>query len=338
MIAPTDRRVIEREAVDAHEFAEGIATRSAPVVLRGQVAAWPAVAAGRGGHRALADYVARFAGGAPAETLVGPPEIGGRFFYRDDMRGLNFKREQIPLRRLMVELLRIADQSAPPALYANAATADEHLPGWAEENRLAFDPGGPARLWVGNATQVATHYDRSPNIACVVAGKRRFTLFPPDQIANLYIGPIDRTIAGPPASMVDPDAPDLTRYPRFSDALKHAQVAELEPGDALFIPSLWWHHVRAFGAINVLVNYWRDDAELPSPFVALVHAMMSVRDLPHAEKTAWRSWFDHYVFGANADRAADHLPDFIRGVLGPPSAERTKQLRAYVMGSLHQEG
>src|SRR3546814_12307007 len=57
-------------------------------------------------------------------------------------------------------------------------------------------------------------------------------------------------------SLVDFAAPDLARFPRFAEALRHAQVAELGPGDAVFIPSMWWHHMEALDAFNVLVNYW----------------------------------------------------------------------------------
>ena len=37
-----------------------------------------------------------------------------------------------------------------------------------------------------------------------------------------------------------------------------AQVALVEPGDTLYIPPLWWHHVESYG-FNVMVNTWYDD-------------------------------------------------------------------------------
>jgi hypothetical protein len=339
--AATTNRVIERGAVDAATFRSEVASGHVPVLLRGQVAHWRAVAAAKQGDRAIAEYLAGFGGGKPLEVLIGPPEIGGRFFYRDDMAGFNFQRQHVPLPNLMGELLKLAEQDvAPPhAIYANAAAAPEHLPGWAEANPLDLPPADAVpRLWIGNATQVATHFDASPNLAVCVAGRRRFTLFPPEQVANLYLGPLDNTLAGPPNSMVDPDAPDLERYPRFTEALTHAQVAEMEPGDALFIPAIWWHHVRAFDRINVLVNYWWAYDSSATPFVALVHALMSVRDLPPEQKLAWRAWFDHLVFGDDADRAAAHLPAHAQGVMGPPSRERTEKIRHYLLMTLSGRG
>ena len=76
-----------------------------------------------------------------------------------------------------------------------------------------LDPGVLPRLWLGNSLRTATHFDYASNIAVHVAGAKTFTLFPPDQAANLYPGPLDFTPAGEPISMVDFDAPDLVRYP-----------------------------------------------------------------------------------------------------------------------------
>ena len=129
------------------------------------------------------------------------------------------------------------------------------------------------RIWVGNASRIAPHYDMAANVAVVVAGRRRFTLFPPEQIANLYVGPVERTVAGQPTSMVDPDNPDLDRFPRFAEAQRHAQVVELGLGDAIYIPPMWWHHVRAEGALNILVNYWFAQSADRYPFAALMLAL-----------------------------------------------------------------
>lgn len=330
---PIRTRIAERGAVDAATFAETVVGAGAPVVLRGQVRDWPAVRAGASGDRAMAGYLARFGTGPALDVMIAPPAAEGRFFYNDDLTGFNFRRQPVPLPQLLHELIRLAEERVepPPALYAGSATAPTHLPGWQAANPLDLPTGGAsARLWIGNASRIAPHYDESDNLACVVHGRRRFTVFPPDQIANLYVGPLDRTIAGPPSSMVDPDAPDLDRFPRFAEAARHALVAELGPGDAIFIPALWWHHVRALDPLNVLVNYWWLQGEGGSPFPALIHAMMSVRDLPPAAKDAWRAWFDHYVFADGNGGAADHLPPAARGILSPASAARTERIRGFL--------
>jgi hypothetical protein len=323
--------IAERPAVDAATFAAEVMTAAAPVVLRGQVADWPAVAAGRGGPAAMAQYILGFDTGAPAEVLVGQPAIEGRFFYSNDLSSFNFQRHQAPLATLLGELVRLADAPRPPALYAGAAAAGQHLPGWSDANRsdLPLD-GATPRIWVGNATRVSTHFDASPNLACVVAGRRRFLVFPPDQLPNLYVGPLEHTLAGQPVSMVDPDAPDLDRHPRFAEAMRHARVAVLEPGDAIFMPALWWHNVRAEGALNVLLNYWWDRDPQAAGIAALAHALLALRDLPAAERAVWRGWFDHYVFVADPALVAGHLPSQAQGVVGPPSPARTARLKQFL--------
>jgi hypothetical protein len=134
--------------------------------------------------------------------------------------------------------------------------------------------------------------------------------------------------------MVDVGAPDLARFPRFANAMDAALVADLEPGDAIYIPSLWWHDVSAHGPLNVLVNYWWGQQAAASPFAALIHALHAIRDMPPGEREAVRGWFDHYVFGPDASAAADHLPFAARGVLGAPSPERSDMIRGYLRRAL----
>lgn len=333
MTTPADHapRVAELSAITPAQFADEVVPAYRPVVLRQLAAGWPAVAAGRSSPRAMADYLLDYDRGKPATVLAGAPAIGGRFFYQPDLRGFNFERASVLLRVMIERLMAEADNPAPPSLYAGSAPAEESLPGWTDANPLPLGtPGATPRIWIGNASRVSAHFDVSSNIAVVVAGRRRFTLFPPEQTANLYVGPLDMTMAGQPTSMVDIEAPDLQRFPRFVEAQAAMQVADLEPGDAIFIPSMWWHEVRATGPLNVLVNYWWGQQGDASPFPALIHALLAIRDLPDGERDAVRAWFDHWVFGPDARNAAAHLPDHARGVLGPPSPERTRMVRDYL--------
>jgi hypothetical protein len=178
-----------------------------------------------------------------------------------------------------------------------------------------------ARIWIGNAIVTPAHFDESENIACVVAGTRRFTLFPPEQAGNLYIGPLDYAPTPTPISMVDFSAPDLARFPRFTQALEAALVADLAPGDAIYIPALWWHHVQSSAPLSILVNYWWKAAPQPglpapaaTPMQAMIAAMDALRALPPAQRQAWAALFAHYVFDAGVDPAA-HIPAHRHGVL-----------------------
>ena len=325
----------ELEGGDHAGIAAAIAAADRPVAIRGLAAAWPAVAAAWEGDEAIAAYLSARDNGRPLTVLVAPPEIGGRYFYDDAMRGLNFGTEKMPMSALLDRLLAMRGQPVAPGLYAGSTPAPESVAGFAAENPLPVDTQGvDPRIWVGNASRIAPHYDMADNIAVVVAGRRRFILFPPEQIANLYVGPVERTVAGQPTSMVDPDNPDLERFPRFAEAQRHALAADLVLGDAIYIPPMWWHHVRADGALNVLVNYWFGQPGDRFPFAALMLALHSIRDLPDPERQAWRAWFDHYVFGEGARHAAAHLPAHARGVLGPPAPARDAMMTSYVAGMI----
>jgi hypothetical protein len=330
-------KIREYMRADRAIFETEIAESGQPAVFRGLVSHWPAVSAGKAGASAMGDYLKSQESGTPAMTLIARPEEGGRYFYSNDMAGFNFETRQITLSKVIDKLHAIADDPNPIGIYAGSAEAKEVAPAFASENIMPLlPPEKSPRLWLGNASRVAAHYDTSRNIACCVAGRRRFTLFPPAQIANLYIGPLEHTMAGPPASMVDFANPDYDKYPKFRDAQNAALVVELEPGDAVFIPSLWWHHVESFGPFSLLANFWWNVTEARSGFEAMALAMLDIRDQPPAEKAAWKDFFDHYVFGADAAKAADHLPERWRTVSGPASQARADQIESFIIEKMQK--
>ena len=325
--------VEEIGALSPEDFARDVRPLFRPVVIRSAAQDWPLVQANARGPDAGLALVEQYDSGAPIDIMVADPGEKGRFFYADNMRGLNFRRERGSLAGLTRNLRQLANETEPPAIYAGATELARHLPGFSEAHPFPLaDAVGNAtpRIWMGNATQVATHFDLSDNFAVVAVGRRRFTLFPPDAVSDLYVGPLDVTLAGQPVSMVDPLAPDLDRYPRFRAARERALVADLEPGDAIYIPTLWWHHVAASAPINILVNYWHNDARQGGGFLALVHAILAIRDRPEPERAAWRAWFEHMVFGPEAPVSAAHLPAHAQSVTGPPSPERDAMMRRFI--------
>lgn len=328
-----ERHGLTPDALDPALLAAG-----RPLVLRGLVKAWPMAQAGAASAQAAVDYLRRFARPDPVVATVAAPESGGRFFYTQDQQGFNFRQERVPLPVVLDTLLKYQDEATPPAIYVGSTTIDTWLPGFRAENDLDLGAHMPlASIWIGNRTRIAAHQDVPDNIACVVAGRRRVTLFPPEQLRNLYIGPLDRTPAGQAVSLVDFAEPDLAQHPRFAQALEHAQVAVLEPGDAVLIPSLWWHHMEGLAPFNVLVNYWwrQSPAHMDSPMNALMMALLSVRDLPAHEREHWREVFRHYVFDADDDTAAHIAPD-ARGALAPMDETRARELRARLLQRLNR--
>lgn len=336
MLNHTPAAVREWRAVDAATFKSEILPSGQPAVLRGVASHWPAVRAGMESPQAMGRYLLGFDGRAAADTMFGDPSIRGRFFYNEELTGLNFQRRPQPLAQSVEQLLSLIDEPDPPALYVGAVPAPAALPGLARDNVLDLvAPNVVPRLWLSNRVTVQTHYDLSLNVACVLAGRRRFTLFPPEQLVNLYVGPLEFTLAGQPISMVRLDDPDLDRYPKFREAWQHAQVAELKPGDALFIPYMWWHHVESLSAFNALFNYWWDDepAWHGSPFEALIHGLLSVRTLPPERRELWRLIFDHYVFQTGGDPVA-HLSPRQQGIQAPISPQLAELMRAHLANLL----
>ena len=318
----------ERDDVTPDVFRNEIMPAGQPVVMRGLVEGWSLTQAASDPD-ALLGLLRNSAGDAPVSVSRIPGAARGRFFYQDDMRKLNFEMRRVPM---AVFLDRLRSGVTNETLYMGSSPVSTCAPGLADALPLPLIPDGTEpRLWIGNPTVVSTHHDASSNIACVAAGERTFTLFPPEQLRNLYPGPMEHTPAGPQLSLVDISAPDLERYPRFANALKTARAATLRPGDAIFIPPLWWHDVRAHSPINVLVNFWwrhRPEAVTSverEPIEAFVLSLLALRQLPEPEREAWRAMFDYFIFKTDGEPMA-HLPDEYRGVLGPIDPARAGQI------------
>ena len=309
-----------------------------PVVFRGLVSDWPLVQKSRISAEETDSYLRNAYDGSPVTAFVTEQNVQGRIFYTEGLGETNFRQIKTDLGWVLDRIREHEDDPESPVVYMGSMALAYCLPGIREANSLSL-PGVEAtvRIWIGNRSRVAAHYDVPENIACVCAGTRRFTLFPPDQLANLYVGPIDFTPAGQSISLVDFDQPDLDRYPRFAEALECAQASELEPGDAIYIPSMWWHHVEGLESLNILINHWWRSSPnyLGAPQDALLHAIMSIRDLPAEQRDAWRGIFDHYVFNSDTT-AMEHIPADRRGVLGELDENDARKLRTALRNNLNR--
>lgn len=319
---------------------EALVAAGEPVVLRGIARDWALVQAGLHSTQQAMAYLRGFEAGVPVPYSFGGPEIDGRPFYTADFTQLNVEVRRGLLTQVLDEIAATLDAPRPPTYYVASLLIDRALPGFAQYNDAGLAGQGidaSASIWIGNRVTASCHFDTPDNLACCAVGRRRFTLFPPEQIDNLYPGPLDPTPGGQVVSVVDFDRPDFTRHPRFRDALASARTVVLEPGDAIFIPSMWWHHVRSLEPFNVLVNYWwrSSPSFIPSPLPALQHAMWALRDLPVREKQAWAAIFDYYVFGPG-ERAGQHLPDAARGELAPFDETQARRTRAQLLARLNR--
>jgi hypothetical protein len=319
---------------------EDLLAAGRPTVLRGLVRRWGLVEAGLRSVDDAMSYLRSFYNGKVLSASFAPPGVAGRLFYNEDFTRLNFEARRTTLGDVLDEIRAHLDEENAPTRYIGSTLIDAYLPGLRRDNDLglaALGVDAPPAIWIGNRTIATCHYDAPNNIACVAVGRRRFTMFPPDQVGNLYPGPMELNPGGQVVSLVDFSDPDFGKFPDFRAALAAGYAAELEPGDAMYVPSMWWHHVEGLSSFNTLVNYWWSSApkHIPSPMSSLYHALWAIRDRPEAEKQAWRQIFEYYVFGPSS-RAVEHLPEKARGLLGPVDESRARQIRAMLLNSLNR--
>lgn len=329
----TPKEISAAELGGPDVFLREIAEPCRPVVIRGLVSSWPAVRAAERSSMDFKDYLSRFGATGEVEVFIGEPRIEGKYYYSDDLQGFNFSRARMRFGDALERIVSTSGRAGERSMYVGSLPTEHYLPGFAAENSLpVLDSKIAPRIWLGHASNVSAHYDTMDNIACVVAGERSFTLFAPETIDRLYLGPIDHTMAGQPVSLAASAPADDERYPLFREVREQALIAELRPGDAIYVPKLWWHQVEATSPFNALVNYWWDAFSIgpDAPAIALLLSMITIAERPLAERQAWKAFFDHFVFRTNGHPLA-HLPESQRGVLGPMTPETYQKIRARVM-------
>ena len=154
-------------------------------------------------------------------------------------------------------------------LQANNAFFDKESLQWMADHIQIFPeyldpsrPQGTVFFWFGPAgTVTPLHHDKQNILFAQVSGRKRITLVSPDQSHLLYndIGVF---------SQVDCEDPDYEAYPLFESVTPMAVT--LHPGEALFIPVGWWHHVRALDiCINVsFLNFvFPNNYEIPDVYI-----------------------------------------------------------------------
>jgi hypothetical protein len=323
---------IEEYPATGRPFAiEELVDGGRPLVIRGLATHWPLVKLARQSNNAFAKRLAELDNGAPVDVLLMQPEEGGVVGYNANMDGFNYTHHRVSIAQGLTRLAQYSREHSGMGLAIQSASIASCLPAFTQDHSLPMlGPGIEPRLWIGNRVTTPVHFDEQHNIACVACGRRRFTLFPPEQIGNLYIGPLDFAPTGAAISLARLDQLDDPRFPRLKLAMDHARVAELEPGDAIYMPPLWWHHVESLERLNALVNYWwkpmiGEGVAANTALGCVYHCILQFKSLPAAERAAWKHMLDHYVF--NDEDPAVHIPAARRGILGPLTAEVVDKLK-----------
>ncbi|MEW6998621.1 cupin-like domain-containing protein [Colwelliaceae bacterium BS250] len=314
-----------------------------PVILKGLVKDWPLVKAGQESPDLVMEELQRHDSKRPLLVYKAPAEIKARFGYNKSCTGFNFSSNRSSIAEVFDTIRSQLTQDEHDYLYINSLRLDEGFPTLSQTHQLSFahpefNNNQPmAKIWLGTESVAAAHFDQPKNIACCVVGKRRFTLFPPEQVANLYPGPLSPTPGGQVVTVADLSNPDFSQFPRLETALENAYIADLDPGDGLYYPSMWWHEVEAFDRFNAMVNFWWMGAKpyLGSPMDVLMHAMKSIRDRPEKEKQAWRALFDYYIFD-DAEKVRAHLPAESHGALATMDEDQARRMGAMLRNNLNR--
>jgi hypothetical protein len=327
----------EWDNVSQAQLLEEIIPAYQPAVIKNAMKDWPLLDEISQSPSNLLKYRGTNTQNMPQIGLfIADAKIKGRFAYGSSVNSRNFKQVSTDLESVMAHLDGNSSRSPQDiSAYAGAVDMRQQLPLFEDKNRfplLAHTSKAVPRAWIGTPSQISAHFDFADNIACVVSGEREFTLIPPSQTKNMYVAPFDKTLAGPPASLVNIDEPDLEKHPRYGEALSFAQTATLNAGDAIYIPSLWWHSVKSSGQFCMLINYWWNQAEFRKDDVlmSLIHGMYSLSHLPEAERKAWKELFDYFVFQSN-EEALSHLPNEQRGVHAKMDAQLQQHMLSYLM-------
>ena len=209
-----------------------------PAVFAGLVSDWPAV------QRWTLDFLQRV---YPAVSIT-TAQVEEGVVVMDAQRGLIHEPQQFHafitalragardgyMMSSMSELPEGLRADAPPPPYLDRTTLQN------------------AKLWIAPAGIVSSmHRDLADNLHAQVSGRKRFTLVAPQQSASVYPNSFFDSV--PNGCRVDIEHPDYARFPRLRQA--ELLVAELDPGDVIYIPRGWWHHVRTLD-VSISVNFW----------------------------------------------------------------------------------
>jgi len=143
----------------------------------------------------------------------------------------------------------------------------------------------------GSVTRIHFDLDMPHLLHTAIYGRKRVVLFGPEQSVNLYRHPFTVN------SSVNVDAPDYERFPRLAYA-KGLEVI-LEPGETLFIPAGWWHHIYyEEGGYAVTLRFWNERLlERLQGWFNMLAAYPFDRLMNRIAPKSWANWKEHKAQG-----------------------------------------
>ncbi|WP_394191565.1 cupin-like domain-containing protein [Pseudoalteromonas atlantica] len=293
-------RISANEVNNLRGYLEGVNT---PIIITDLFKSWPALEIAKNSDEKILRYLINHAKPRLVDTLIIDDKYNGLIGYTDDtFKSYTFKKYDAPFSSVIKKMIIDLKSNDKTKVAVQSALIKECLTSFLDKNPSPdFLKDIEPRIWLGNSASVPGHYDCDYNIALNLCGKRTFYLLPTESINDIYVAPIDKSITGPAISLVDFEQPNLKKFPKFSKVKDDVLKASLNEGEALFIPPLWWHNVKATERINILINYWWKDEVSNKilgcdPSDSLLHSILTIRHLPTEQKESWKKLFDHYIF------------------------------------------
>ncbi|MCG8611624.1 MAG: cupin-like domain-containing protein [Pseudomonadales bacterium] len=240
-----------------------------PVILRGKVAHWGAV------REWTPEYFLAHYADQPVTPSINLPERATPY----ESYETNHREKMI-----MSEFLQHLSEGQRCYIDQSDISPFQGLENDFEFSEIANPPIAFVSLWVGHNTRSGLHYDNMDNSYVQVFGNKKVWLVPPDE--SRYVYPFADSVS---KSKVDPENPDLVKYPKFARATP--LVATLEPGDMLYFPRGWWHHFKSLGT-SVSLSCWHGQA------LTVQQQVKAVNDAGiHLWGQIFRDFVWHGVFG-----------------------------------------
>jgi LPS sulfotransferase NodH len=224
------RAVDRRSGLSRAEFRDEYYAAGRPVIMSGLMTGWKALTAW------TPEYLKAVAGDQTVEVMTGreadPNYERNARRHRTDMRFADYI-DLVHSGRVTNDYHLVARNAFLQHPAARPLRPD--FPPFPEYLRPAA-AGPQSFLWFGPAgTVTPLHHDFSNLLLAQVSGRKRIRLVPAAERSCVYPRGV--------FSEVDAEAPDLARYPAFRQATVIDVV--IQPGEVLFVPVGWWHHVRA---------------------------------------------------------------------------------------------
>ena len=349
--------VTRREAPLADAFDRLAEEGTAPLVMTGCLERWPLASElwKAGTPTAQIAVLERLIGHRKLHYTTIAPEQRGHLGYAADGTGTNFtftSGGKVPFSQFAAALRATLAGPQGGAVYMQSAPLGgfpELLPQVPDLPYLAGGAEGYRQLWIGSGGHVVNlHFDPTHNLIAMLTGRKRVTLVPPDNMASMYPAPLDCRLGDAIGSQVTLLAPDVQKFPRAPGELAKAQVATLEPGDVLYIPPMWWHHVESFG-LNVMLNKWVlpvSATRFTDITANIVRGILIFDDIPAIVRLRYRDFYHATLFASDAPPPAPpavedpatarllqpvhrHVLDTWRVLRGVPPSLRTRLPQLY---------